>query len=97
MEDENAKSYDDMYFVSVLFAYGAELDTIKQCESKKEFCFSNTVLDEIYVLNGNIPLTVKEVLLEDAYGYYQKRKLMCPPNFPDGRRRFLELLHADKF
>jgi len=89
--------FDDMYFVSLLFAYGAELDEVTQCESKKEFSFSNTVLEKVYLLEGNIPITQLELSLEDAYGHYQKRKLMYPPNFPDGRRRFLELLHADKF
>lgn len=90
-------SYNDMYFISALFAYGAELDKVTQCENEKEFFFSNTVLEKVYLLEGNKPMTALQVTLEDAYVYYQKRKLMYPPNFPDGRRRFLELVHAKKF
>ena len=88
---------DDMYFVSILFAYEAELDEVKECDHRKEFCFITGSSMNVYLLEGTVPLIVKDVSLEDIYNYYQKRKLLYPPNFPDGRRRFLELLHADKF
>ena len=92
---ENA--YDDMYFVSLLFAYGAELSG-RSCDGiKQEFSFTNTVLPKVFLLEEGSPTTVVELSIEDAYGHYQKRKLLYPPNFPDGRRRFLELLHAKKF
>jgi hypothetical protein len=91
------KSYGDMYFVSALFAYGAALDKVTKCENRKEFTFSTEKLEKVYLLtDGEIKL-VNDMTLEDAYKNYQIRKLMYPPNFPEGRRRFLELLHADQF
>lgn len=88
---------DDMYFVSLLFAYGAELDNVECGEVKKQFCFSDKNLDSAYVLENSELKEVKDLELKQAYSLFQTRKLLYPPNFPDGRRRFLELLHANKF
>ena len=92
---ENA--YDDMYFVSLLFAYGAELSG-RSCDgTKQEFSFADTSLEKVFLLEEGSPVPVIDLSIEETYGYYQKRKLLYPPNFPDGRRRFLELLHAKEF
>ena len=90
-------TYNDLYFVSAVFAYGAELDEVIQYDDKKEFAFSNTVLSKAYLLEEGTPTIVHDLTMDEAYGHYQKRKLLYPPNFPDGRRRFLELLHAKEF
>lgn len=85
----------DMYFVSLLFSYGAELKGVEDNEGKKTFEFTNTVLDKVYILSGGKPCC-RELPLEEVYLAYQNRTLLYPPTFPDGRRRFLELLHANK-
>lgn len=84
----------DAYFVSCLFAYGAELKGVEEDGGQKTFEFNNTMLDIYMLCNGVVSGT--SATLEDIYKAYQTRTLLYPPNFPDGRRRFLELLHADQ-
>lgn len=86
---------DDMYFVSLMFSYGAELKGVEDQEGKKTFEFSNTVLDKVFVLCDGAVVS-QALKPEDIYKAYKNRTVFYPPNFPDGRRRFLELLHADE-
>ena len=90
------ETYDDMYFISLLFAYGADFhNKIENLDGKVEFSFAECKVN-VYVLDEGQPTEMKDLIIPEIYTHYQRRKLLYPPNFPDGRRRFLELLHAKK-
>jgi len=84
----------DMYFAATLLAYGAELVKVDQTDQYRQKFYFSGVVEEIYKLNGIVPLRIELPDFETIENLFTCGKLMFPPSYPESIRRIKNRIYS---
>lgn len=90
----NEKQITDMYLAAALRAYGFTLVRVDKSNYRRQRFFFTGTTDEVYTLNGVVPLRCAEPTLDDVEMWYLAGKLMFPPNYPDSIKAIKSAIHV---
>ena len=92
----NEKQITDMYLASALHAYGFTLTRVDKSNYKRQKFYFSGEVNEVYTLDGVVPLRRVDPSIDDIEMWYIARKLIFPPSYPDSIKSIKSAIHSGR-